>query len=62
VSLPCRESIALQPLSRRTLLKRCGMGFGAIGLAGLLHQDQLLAAPADALPQMRPRAADAPSC
>ena len=56
MNLPSRESLALQPLSRRTLLKRCGMGFGAIGLAGLLHQEQLLAAPANALPQMRPRA------
>ena len=56
MNLPSRESLALQPLSRRTLLKRCGMGFGAIGLVGLLHHEQLLAAPANALPQMRPRA------
>src|SRR5262245_55200185 len=27
------------PLSRRDLLRRCGMGLGLLGLAGLLHED-----------------------
>jgi len=27
-----------EPLSRRLLLQRCGMGFGTLGLAGLLGQ------------------------
>ncbi|MCH2401875.1 MAG: DUF1501 domain-containing protein, partial [Pirellulales bacterium] len=40
-SLPPRT----YPLSRRDLLRRSGMGLGTVGLAGLLAQDGLLAAP-----------------
>ena len=40
-SLPPRT----HPLSRRDLLRRSGMGLGTVGLAGLLAQDGLLAAP-----------------
>jgi Protein of unknown function (DUF1501) len=33
-----------RPLTRRDLLRRCGLGFGALGLAGVLDQAGLLAA------------------
>src|SRR5215471_16392331 len=32
------------PMNRREMLRRCGVGFGALGLAGLLDQAGLLAA------------------
>ena len=47
-------------LSRRSMLARCGMGFGVVGLAGLLADEGLLkaASVADrALNPMAPRAA-----
>jgi hypothetical protein len=34
------------PLTRRDLLRRCGMGFGMVGLAGLLREQRLLASAA----------------
>jgi len=54
---PSEKSPIAQTLSRRNLLKQCGMGLGTLGLAGLLNQEQLLATEADALlPHARPRA------
>src|SRR5512132_302402 len=38
------EMTSLSNLSRRDLLRRCGMGFGMIGLASVLDQAHLLAA------------------
>ncbi|SVB04958.1 uncharacterized protein METZ01_LOCUS157812, partial [marine metagenome] len=32
------------PMNRRSMLSRCGMGLGALGLTGLLHDDGLLGA------------------
>ena len=32
------------PMNRRSMLSRCGMGLGALGLPGLLHDDGLLGA------------------
>src|SRR4051794_30622402 len=37
-------------LTRRELLQRSGMGFGMVGLAGLLESQGLLAPPAQAAP------------
>src|SRR5947207_926765 len=37
-------------LTRRDLLRRSGMGFGLLGLAGLLDAEGLLAPPAQAAP------------
>ena len=34
-----------QQLNRRTMLKRCGMGFGSLGLVSLLQQEGLTAGP-----------------
>ncbi len=36
-----RDNLA-QSLNRRELLGRCGMGFGLIGLAGIMIDDNLL--------------------
>jgi hypothetical protein len=44
------------PLTRRDLLRRCGMGFGALGLAGVLDQAGLLAGE----PALNPLAPKAP--
>lgn len=53
--LPLADPVPL--LSRRKLLQRCGMGFGMVGLAGMLGQDRLLAATVgDTPPHSRPRA------
>jgi hypothetical protein len=43
-------------LTRRDLLRRCGMGFGALGLAGVLDQAGLLAGE----PALNPLAPKAP--
>ena len=32
------------PMNRRSMLSRCGMGLGALGLTGLLHDEKLLGA------------------
>src|SRR4051812_19679122 len=42
------------PLTRRELLSRCGMGFGAMALAGLMNQAGLLAPPAQAASPLNP--------
>ena len=47
---------ALPLLSRRSLLMRCGMGFGMVSLSGLLGRDQLLADTTDTPLHTRPRA------
>ena len=53
--LPLADPVPL--LSRRKLLQHCGMGFGMVGLAGMLGQDRLLAATVgDTPPHSRPRA------
>ena len=39
-----RENTNDCSLSRRSLLKRCGTGFAAFGLAGLLRDDRMLQA------------------
>jgi hypothetical protein len=51
----------IESLSRRGMLRRCGMGMGLLGLAGLLDQERLLADPpsptnvaGDALAARRP--------
>ncbi|MEY2598137.1 MAG: hypothetical protein RLZZ142_396, partial [Verrucomicrobiota bacterium] len=36
MSLSPSQAAALPPVSRRAFLERCGMGFGSLGLAGLL--------------------------
>src|SRR4051812_38354534 len=46
-------------LTRRELLGRCGMGFGAMALAGLMS-DLGLASPAEASAQLGPMAAKGP--
>ena len=45
----------LNNFSRRELLRRTGMGFGAIGLAGVLNDAGLLAAESTALNPLAPR-------
>ena len=39
------ELIQPQPLNRRSMLQRCGMGIGSLGLASLLQQEGLAATP-----------------
>jgi len=41
------DNSANEPLTRRNLLRRGGMGFGLLGLAGVMASDGALAAPAD---------------
>ena len=40
------------PLTRRDMLQRCGMGFGAVALAGLMEQAGLLSPAAAASPTL----------
>src|ERR1700682_4977866 len=42
------------PLTRRELLCRCGMGFGATALAGVMGQAGLLTSPAQAAGPLNP--------
>lgn len=49
-------TMTIQPsINRRQLLRRCGMGFGLVGLAGLLHDEGLLCADAAPLHPLAPR-------
>jgi hypothetical protein len=43
------DSALSHPMTRRSMLSRCGMGLGSLGLTGLLHDDGLLGAAANPL-------------
>jgi hypothetical protein len=51
----------LPPASRREFLQRCGIGMGAVGLAGLLHDSGLLAAEANNINPLAPKRAPLPA-
>ena len=41
---PAINNFLSHPMNRRSMLSRCGMGFGALGLTSLLHDEGLLGA------------------
>src|SRR5260370_37588746 len=56
---PRRSPIQI-PLTRRDFLRRSGMGFASLGLAGLMASEGLLAAPAGADSPLTPRTPHVP--
>ncbi|HEY8505554.1 MAG TPA: DUF1501 domain-containing protein, partial [Gemmataceae bacterium] len=55
-----QDLMSTRPLSRRELLRRCGMGFGALGLGALLGEAGLLAAEARGATALNPLAPKGP--
>jgi Protein of unknown function (DUF1501) len=51
-----QHSFARLPISRRDMLRRCGMGFGGLGLAALLGDSGLLTSTAQASDSLNPLA------
>ncbi|MEY5026797.1 MAG: hypothetical protein RLZZ244_2325 [Verrucomicrobiota bacterium] len=61
MSLSPSQTAALPPVSRRAFLERCGMGFGSLGLAGLLSSPALASETPPPLSPLAPRSAPFPA-
>ena len=60
MTMPDRSTHFPSSLSRRSMLGRCGMGFGILGLAGVLRDEGLLGAPTSGRRGLDPMAPQEP--